>query len=462
MTSLQKLYICSHGVIESCKVMKKLLFIFNNISSKNFILSSSIIVITASMGANVFAYLFQVLAGRFLSVEDYGRLTSLFSLSGVIPLLIGLFLGALPKLVAEIKDIDYPKRISHLFFTLLYFSFSSFILITILLLIFQKQIGTYLNINDLPLIQAFSFAVGVGVLTSFLPAFLQGLLRFKAFSFITIIAAFLKLSVILWIIFFSLGLETFLSGHGEIPNGVYKLFVGLTISTLLTAVIAFVFLKKNLVFIKSVLDKQDFSTLAKYSLLSALGLVGLNLMQNIDLIVAKHLFDEVTAGLYGSTTVIGKIIFYAASPVAIVMLPICSQKFKNGQNFVKPFALSIAIGLFISICGALVYGLAPQLVVNILFGSKYLGVVNYLPLYGIYMIIFTLMNFITMFLISISKFKLSTLPLFASVIQFISIQFFAHSIEDIIIYSIVASALVTIPLTIFVIQISLKNRHIID
>ena len=144
------------------------------------------------------------------------------------------------------------------------------------------------------------------------------------------------------------------------------------------------------------------------------------------------------------------------------MLPICSQKFKNGQNFVKPFALSIAIGLFISICGALVYGLAPQLVVNILFGSKYLGVVNYLPLYGIYMIIFTLMNFLTMFLISISKFKLSTLPLFASVIQFISIQFFAHSIEDIIIYSIVASALVTIPLTIFVIQISLKNRHIID
>src|SRR3989344_4336750 len=185
--------------------MKKLLFTINNLSNKNFILSSSIIVITASMGANVFAYLFQLFAGRFLSVEEYGRLTSLFSLSGIIPLFIGLFLGALPKLVAEIKDIDYPKRISHLFFTLLYFSFASFILVTAILLIFQKPIADYLNINDLPLMQAFSLAVGMGILISFIAPFLQGLLRFKAFSFVTILAASLKLFVIIAIIIFTLG-----------------------------------------------------------------------------------------------------------------------------------------------------------------------------------------------------------------------------------------------------------------
>ena len=442
--------------------MKKLLFTINNLSNKNFILSSSIIVITASMGANVFAYLFQLFAGRFLSVEEYGRLTSLFSLSGIIPLFIGLFLGALPKLVAEIKDIDYPKRISHLFFTLLYFSFASFILVTAILLIFQKPIADYLNINDLPLMQAFSLAVGMGILISFIAPFLQGLLRFKAFSFVTILAASLKLFVIIAIIIFTLGVDTLLTGHGEVLGGVFQIFIGLSITTFLTGLISVLLLKKNIKPIFNDLDKKDFVTLIKYSMFSALGIVGINVMQNIDLIVAKHLFDEVTAGLYGSTTVIGKIIFYAASPVAIVMLPICSQKFKNGQNFVKPFALSVGIGLFISICGALIYGFAPGLVTNILFGSKYLGVIEYLPLYGVYMIIFTLMNFLTMFLISISKFKLSTLPLFASLIQFIGIQFFAQSINDIIIYSIAACTLVTIPLTIFVVKISLQNRHIID
>ena len=442
--------------------MKKLLSIITNLNNKNFILSSSIIVITASMAGNVFAYIFQLLSGRYLAVTDYGKLTALFSLSGIIPLLISLVLGALPKLVAEIKDIDYPKRISHLFFTLSYFSIASFTVITALLLIFQKQIGTYLNIEDPALIQSFSFAVGAGILIAFLTPFLQGLLRFKAFSFVGILTAFLKLGVIIAIIMIQLGPKAFLIGHGELVNGVTQIFIGLGLTTLLMGGIALLLLKKNLVFDIGKIDYQDFKILLKYSLFSALGLAGINIMQNIDLIVAKHLFSETTAGLYGSTTVIGKIIFYAASPIAIVMLPICSQKFKNGQNFVKPFLSSMGIGLFISIAGLMFYTFLPEFTINLLFGPKYLGVAEYLSLYSIYMVIFTLMNFLTMFLISISKFKLSTLPLIAAVLQFIGIQFFANSINDIIIYSIWASIFVTLPLGIFVTKIALENKRTKD
>jgi O-antigen/teichoic acid export membrane protein len=442
--------------------MKKLLFIINNLNNKNFILSSSIIVITASMAGNVFAYVFQVLSGRYLSVADYGKLTALFSLSGILPLIISLILGALPKLVAEIKDINYPNRISHLFFTLLYFSAASFTIITSLLLIFQKQIANYLNIDDLPLIQSFSFAVGAGILIAFLAPFLQGLLRFKAFSFIGILTAFLKLAVILIIIIMQLGPQALALGQGELTNGVTQIFIGLTITTLIAGLISLLLLRKNLVLTSGKLDYQDFKTLIRYSIFSALGLAGLNIMQNIDLIVAKHLFDETTAGLYGSTTVIGKIIFYAASPIAIVILPICSQKFKNGQNFVKPFLTSIGIGLFVSLSGLMVYTFFPELAIKILFGQNYLGVVQYLPLYSVYMVVFTLMNFLTMFLISISKFKLSILPLFAALFQFIGIQFFANSINDIIIYSIWASIFVTVPLGIFVTKIALENKHTQD
>lgn len=442
--------------------MKNLLFKLTNLSNKNFILSSSIIVITSSMGANVFAYVFQLLSGRYLTVSDYGKLTALFSLSGIIPLVISLILGALPKLVAEIKDINYPKRISHLFFTLLYFSVAAFAVITSALLLFQQQIAEYLNIQDLHLIQMFSIAVGTGILISFMNPFLQGLFRFKAFSFVSFLAAFLKLSVILGIIILQLGPKSLLVGHGELTNGVTQIFVGLSITTVAMGLITLLLLKKNISLEFGKLDYQDFKILIKYSAFSALGLIALNLMQNIDLIVAKHLFDETTAGLYASTTVIGKIIFYAASPIAIVMLPICSQKFKNGQNFVKPFLTSIGIALFISISGLLVYSLIPELAIKMLFGPKYLGVVQYLPLYSVYMLVFTLMNFLTMFLISISKFKLSAIPLFAALFQFIGIQFFAHSINDIILYSIWASIFVTVPLGIFVVKIALQNKHTED
>lgn len=428
--------------------MKKFTLFFVNLSNKNFILSRSAIVITASMISNVFAYLFQLLAGRYLSIEDYGKLTSLFSLSGIIPLSIGIFLGALPKLVAEIREDNYPNRISKLFFTLLYFSTASFIFVTISLFVFQQQIADYLNIRELDLIRMFALAVGTGILTYFLAPFLQGLMRFKAFSFVTILTASLKLGVVLAVIYLTLGVK--------------DIFTGLAITTFIVGAISVWTLKKNLKLKFDNLDWSDFRTLTKYSLFSSLGLVGLNIMQNIDLIVAKNLFDEMTAGLYGSTTVTGKIIFYAASPVSIVMLPICSEKFKKGQNFVKPFIASLGIALFICISGSLVYTFAPELTIKLLFGEKYLGVIEYLSLYSIYMLFYTLMNFLALFLISISRFRLSSLPLFAAIVQYFSIQFFATSIHDIIIFSIVACLAATIPLLVFVSQILVSNKHTQD
>ena len=428
--------------------MKQITAFIANLSNKNFILSRSAIVIAASMISNIFAYVFQLLAGRYLSIEDYGKLTSLFSLSGIIPLSIGIFLGALPKLVAEIREDDYPNRISKLFFTLAYFSTASFVVVTLALLLFKQQIANYLNIAELDLIEMFALAVGSGILTYFLAPFLQGLMRFKAFSFVTILAASLKLTVALSVLYFALGVK--------------DIFTGLAITTFIVGAVSVWTLKKNLRLKLEKIDWIDFKTLTKYSLYSSLGLVGLNIMQNVDLIVAKNLFDEITAGLYGSTTVIGKIIFYAASPVSIVMVPICSEKFKKGQNFVKPFMASIGIALFICLSGLLVYTFAPTLMINILFGEKYLGVIEYLSLYSIYMLVYTLMNFLCLFLISISRFRLSSLPLFAAIVQYISIQFFANSIHDIIIFSIIACLAATIPLTIFSSQILISNKHTLD
>ncbi len=411
----------------------------------SFILSKSFLVVFVSLSANVFSYLFQFFTGRYFSVEEYGQLNSLFSLSGIIPLIVGIFISAVPKMVAEIKDQDYPHRISRLFFTLFYFESIVSVLTLIFLLIFSRSIGDYLNISDINLIKIFSLAVAAGVFTTFMTPFMQGLLRFKAYSFAIFMAAFLKLAVALSVIYFKLN--------------VTSIFAGLAITTLIVGIIGVILLAKNITHRSRAITKVDFTKLIYYSMASSLGLIGLSLIQNIDVIEVKHFFDEATAGIYASTSVIGKMVFYAASPVAIVMLPICSEKYKKGENFIKPFLSSITIALLISSTITAVYVLFPEFVIKLLFGTKYLDVKDFLPQYAFYNLLYTLMYIAALFLISISKFKESSLPIFAAVLQYFGIKMLAHNPSQVIYVSAASVFVVLLPLFFIIYRLYLAHTR---
>ena len=176
--------------------------VLNRFSQHTFVISRSFIVVAVSMISNVFAYIFQLITGRYFSVEEYGQLTSLFALSGIIPLTLTAFTGAIPKLVAEIKDKDYPREISKLFFTLLKFHLLIGILILGIMILQQNQIAEYLQINNNTLIVYFSFAVASGMTFSFIAPFMQGLMRFKALSAVTFITALTKFLVGIYVVYF--------------------------------------------------------------------------------------------------------------------------------------------------------------------------------------------------------------------------------------------------------------------
>ena len=402
---------------------KKLIEIYKN----SFIISRSSIVIVSSLFASVFSYLFQFLSARSLSVEEYSELVSLFSLSVIIGTIMLVFTNGTTKLVAEIKSIDYPFRLSRFFFSLMKLVLVTTFFVFIGMIFFQKQIGAYLNIQNYKLIYIFAVAVVFGNINTALGPVLQGLQRFKAFSFYNIFNAFTKFLVALIVLYFSLT--------------VIETFWGLVISTVLSIALGAFLLRKNLKLDLKAFDKVDIETLVKYSIGSILILAGLNFLQNNDVILVKHYFDSNTAGIYASLTVIGRIIFFAASPVSIVMLPICAERYKHGGDVVKPFLVSLSISAFISLCGVFVYWLFPKLVIGILFGQKYLVAEPYLPLFGAFMFVYTLLYLFGTFFISISKFKQGSLMLVGAIIQILGIHFFHENLYQVITISIIATVI---------------------
>lgn len=401
-----------------------------NLYKQSFILSRSFIVVSASLFSSVFAYLFQVISARYLSIEEYSELVALFSLSVVINTIMLVFTNGTTKLVAEIKNVDYPNRISNFFFSLIKMVTLTTLLILIVMIATPNFIAQYLNIQNTKLIFVFIIAIAVGNFNVVFGPMLQGLQRFKAFSFYTFVNSFSKFIVALAVMY--LGLN------------VIHTFVGLIISTIFSIIIGGILLKKNIILKLKSFDKEDISTLLKYSLGSILILASLNFLQNNDIIFVKHYFDSNLAGIYASLTVIGKIVFFAASPVAIVMLPICAERYKHGGDVIKPFVVSLLIATFISACGTIIYWAFPHLIITMLFGEKYLSAEPYLPAYGFFMLIYTLIYIIGMFLIAISKFKLGSLMLVGIIIQAVGIAFYHNSLMQVINVSIFAGIITLI------------------
>jgi len=176
-------------------------------------------------------------------------------------------------------------------------------------------------------------------------------------------------------------------------------------------------------------------------------------------IMVKSFFDETTAGIYGSITVIGRVIFFLASPIVIIMLPICAQNYKRGENFIKPFFMAVFIAFAISFVGFLCYVLFPEFIVNILFSEKYIAATPYLGMYALYMIFYTLLNVVTVFFISVSKFKYAAIAFFAPLMQFIGITFFHENLSQVIYVNLITCVIFCIAMYGFVIKMFIIKSH---
>lgn len=59
--------------------------------------------------------------------------------------------------------------------------------------------------------------------------------------------------------------------------------------------------------------------------------------------LVKHFFDPVIARQYAAISIIGRSIFYAVSPIAIVMLPLVARKKERGKSLM---GITLLLNLF--------------------------------------------------------------------------------------------------------------------
>lgn len=169
-------------------------------------------------------------------------------------------------------------------------------------------------------------------------------------------------------------------------GGVTGAFIGTPCSMAFSSLILGWSLQRRL--IKSANHTQPHTTLRKLAVAGWAPIVGLLLLsglQNIDIIIAKHVMSDANAGLYAVAIVAAKLVVWVAVGIALYLLPEASRRAVNKQD-PRPVLIR-ALGVLggIALPALVIFAVASTLLIKLAFGPEYLGGADVLLVLGLAM-----------------------------------------------------------------------------
>jgi O-antigen/teichoic acid export membrane protein len=403
----------------------------------NQLLSSSFLMLIGMNFYNFGQFVYHFIAGRMLGTSSYGDLATLITILGFFAIVQNAVGLTIVKYIASIKGENERKGFIK---WVILMNFWGGLFIGTLFIISTPLLSKFLNIQEIGIFLLFGPILWLYLLASSVRSVLQGLLQFKQY-----ILSFLTESIvktILIVVLVALGLK--------LIGAVVSILIG-TIASLL---VAFLTIKKYLNVDK--LKPVDFSALLKYSMATLFQGLALTSMYSMDLVLVKHFFNSADAGIYASVAVLGRVVFFGATPIAHVTFPMIAGRHRDRKPYNNLLYLSILlVGFFCTII-TIGYLILPKLAINLLFGGGFLEGAPYLWLYGVFMSFLAIAMILTQFFLSIGKTKVISVFMGAAILQIILILMYHQNIGEVIKASILSAALLDIILFVY---LSLINHE---
>src|SRR3989344_9491444 len=359
-----------------------------------------------------FNYLFNILVGRALGPEGLGEIAATFSYVSVLSLPLGIVSLFILVQIGKQKDTKAYAGALHEWYLFLIKKFWWTSVIAVLIIPFIPKLTGLSNETAYFLVPL----VIVGFIAGYYESLFQGLHMLVTLSVISIIGVFVKLLGGVSVYFFIKELWLILSF--VLGSYILKIVIGHTV------------IGKHLanVSVMKINIKKKIKTIYRNRQLWLTGssTIALTLLGNIDIIIAKRVFNAEDVGFYSAWLLFGKIILYIFGPIlSIAFIFFSSRKYKK---FHRPgFIFTIFIFALIGIVAYFGYDMFALTAVNLVFGHKFLPIAPYLDVAAIYGTCYLLVFFTHQFFLAKGSWGVLILPIF-SVIYIGVILFAAKSI----------------------------------
>ena len=417
-------------------------FLKNNLKEGD-LARSFLIMFSSTMVVNVINYIYNLLVGRLLGPSDYGVFVSLLSLFLITAGISGTIQTVITRYAAILKYENSQRTIYRYFIKALQIFSIVGVFVLVLFFFLTPYMKRFLNIDLSMPVYVVGILVGISFITPIARGTLQGIQDYKALSLSMILDSFMRL--VLGILFIVLGFRVSGALGSQVISGLMAF--GLSI------------------FFISKLKRFDDGTyripkgaIYKYTFLTLYTVSCFLILTNLDVVLVKHFFDPHSAGIYSSAVTIGKIVLYFPGAMAIVLFPKTSELQTLSKKSVKILAKALGIVFVLCVAINIIYFVAPELVVKIMFGRAFLESVPYIGFYGIAMTFYSLLNLAVLFLLSLNFYSLIPVLTITSLAELILISIFHRNLFEVIYMLILVSFISLAALIAVIIFNILKNE----
>jgi O-antigen/teichoic acid export membrane protein len=427
-----------HSVLSLEMLRKKL-----NQIKESQLLVGSLVMFVGSMVANLGSYFYHLLAGRMLGPTGYGALESVISLAYLLFIPLNTLTLVVAKFVANFKG---EKNYRGIVWLRNYFNKKLLIISTVVMVLIitsSPLVKLFLKLDSVWPTVFVGLLFFISTFSSLDRAILQGLMLFPKMVVSHIGETTSKMIAAL--LFIWLGFK--------VGGGVLGLVVGSLIGWWLAHI--------NLRTLRQYSPRRPglkISRLLNFALPVFLSHLCFTSIYTNDIILVKHFFSPIEAGLYAALAVMGKVVFYATSAIPNVAYPMAAHHKSQGKNPNNILNHSLLIVIMISLGAIGVYLLFPKLMILILYGKEYLPAVPYLVWMGIFIGLYSVAFLYVNYFLSQDKTKIVILPIIAALSQLLLINHFHQSLFQVLMISIIVSGLLVLSLVIYYLYDSIQTK----
>lgn len=332
------------------------------------------LLILSSMIGNVMNFLYNAYLGRHLTLEDFGEISlfgSLLSLSAVP-------LSALSRTVTHTSAFLLGKfglPVKSLWISLKARALLYSMAISFLWLLITPLLMRFFRMSDaLPFI-LFTPVWVIGSFNAINGGFLNGNLLFATTALTAVLESATKFAFTAG--FISVDLHQYV--YASIPLSLFLVMLveGWSINRLPN--------KKPVKAPKAndlVLSRKFYLTSILMSLTKATYL-------SLDLVLAKHFLTPIEAGAYSYLSLAGKMVYFLSSTISQFLIPYVSRDIGAGTSPKQSYKRLLLLISLVNVAAFLIFGAFGYITAPLLWGSKAILIIRYLPAYALAMALFS-------------------------------------------------------------------------
>lgn len=383
-------------------------------------------------------YVYNLILGRLLGPESFADAALLVTLLLVLSFLGMTFQLATAKFAVIFSGSEWIN-----FRNLIYRYAIIFGMITgALVIFFSKEIQLFFNTQTPYMFVVFGFGIPLYFLMSVNRGSYQGNVEFKNLSITYQTEMWSRLIITLALLMFipmeapiivALGIAlSFL--FGLVPSN----FKGLSFSKPI------------------ILQAQSSKRVSQFIILTACYEFTQIIINNSDVLLVKHYFDEMDAGLYASLALIGRVVYFVAWMFVMLLLPTVVQKQKDGEPTAPILFKYVGYVGILSISIIAFCYLFPELIITLMFGNAYISMAGLLWQYALATSLFAISNIFAYYFLSLDHYIPVILSGMLGLSQIFLIVLFHDELISVVHMQIIAMAILLVVQLLYFIK--KKNR----